>query len=87
MLAALAVAAETETLKADDRLDALLECLASLPPAQRDLVLNRYRTGGSVKHLAEQMKRTPAAVSNMLYRVRTQLLNCVRRKLGDPHHQ
>jgi RNA polymerase sigma-70 factor (ECF subfamily) len=83
VLAALAVAGETAAMQANDRLDALLECLASLPEGQRKLVLQRYQSGGSVQHLATQMKRTPAAISNLLYRVRTQLLNCVRRRMDD----
>ncbi len=83
LLAAVAVTAESETLKIDGRLDALLHCLAALPAEQREVVLGRYQPGGSVKEMAEKMKRTPAAISNALYRVRTQLMNCIRRTMDD----
>lgn len=83
VLASLATFGETATAKIDDRLEALLECLAALPVAQREIILKRYQAGGSVQRLAEHLKRTPAAISNHLYRLRSRLLDCVRRKLDE----
>jgi len=87
LLSALAVTGESVMENTDDRLDALLQCLAALPEEQREVILQRYEPGGSVKRIAEKLKRTPAAISNILYRVRSQLLNCVRSKTADSSHQ
>lgn len=83
VLARLAEAGEQAVFASDDRLEALMACLASLPYRQRELVLRRYQAENSVKQLADQMRKTPAAISNLLYRTRAQLLECVRRKLGE----
>lgn len=83
VLARLAAAGQQAALESDHRIEALMACIASLPNRQRDLVLSRYQAENSVKQLADQMTKTPAAVSNLLYRIRTQLLECVRRKLGE----
>ncbi len=65
----------------DQRLRALDECLQQLTPAQRDIVTERYRGDRSVAQLAESLKKTPSALSASLYRIRTLLLECVRRKM------
>ena len=79
-LVAARVSESNETL--DDRVQALENCLKDLPTEHRTLIVERYRTDGKVKALAEQQGKTPAAVSAMLYRIRSALLECVERKLG-----
>lgn len=66
----------------DARMHALEQCLNQLQPRQRELIVERYRPDGSVATLANRLDKTPAAVSAMLYRIRTALLECVERKLG-----
>ena len=67
--------------KLDGRRDALRQCLQKLPPDHRDLVEKRYRAGGSVQGIAENSGRTPGVVSQTLYRIRTELLDCIRTSL------
>jgi RNA polymerase sigma-70 factor (ECF subfamily) len=62
---------------------ALEGCLAKLAPNQRDLVLRRYAEGGSVEGLAAELGRTPASVSQTLYRLREVLLECIRRSTAS----
>ena len=60
-----------------DRLTALRGCLEKLPPSSRRLLEERYAPGGSVKDLAETDRRSVAAVSQVLYRIREKLLHCI----------
>ncbi len=65
----------------DERMQALDACLELLSSEHRDLVMARYRPNGSVTQLAQTLNKTPAAISASLYRIRTTLMECVRRKL------
>jgi RNA polymerase sigma-70 factor (ECF subfamily) len=60
-----------------DRLAALRSCLNKLPAASRKLLEQRYAPGGSVKELAEADGRSVAAISQVLYRLREKLLECM----------
>jgi RNA polymerase sigma-70 factor (ECF subfamily) len=60
-----------------DRLVALRGCLEKLPPPSRRLLEERYAPGGSVKNLADADGRSVAALSQVLYRIREKLLNCI----------
>lgn len=69
----------------DERSAALDDCLRQLKPNQKKMILDRYRAGGGVAALAEELDKSAAAVSAMLYRIRAALLDCVQRKLsGNP---
>jgi RNA polymerase sigma-70 factor (ECF subfamily) len=61
-----------------DRLVALRGCLEKLPDQSRRLLEERYAPGGSVKDLADADGRSVAALSQVLYRIREKLLNCVK---------
>lgn len=61
--------------------DLLQECLKQLSSEQRDLLARRYAAGGSVQQIAASQGRTVGAVSQMLYRIRESLLNCVSQRL------
>jgi RNA polymerase sigma-70 factor (ECF subfamily) len=63
--------------------DALRECLQRLPAEQRDVLVQRYQPGGSVKQLAQSRGQTVGAISQMLYRIRESLLNCVSQRLQE----
>ncbi len=63
----------------------LRKCLGQLSQEHRDLLAARYGVGGSVKRVAELRGQGVGAVSQMLYRIRESLLNCVLQQLksGD----
>jgi len=61
----------------------LRDCLGKLPHDQRDLVEERYASGGSVKQIAESKGRSEGAVSQMLYRIRESLLDCVSHRVAE----
>jgi RNA polymerase sigma-70 factor (ECF subfamily) len=61
------------------RRDRLEECLRKLPDRQRELILARYLDGASVVELAVQTQRTANAVSQLLFRARKNLLDCLGR--------
>lgn len=75
--------AEAKIEQIDSRRDALRECLAALSPAHRQMVETRYAIGGSVRMIADQLGRPEPAISRALYRVRSLLLNCIRRKMSE----
>ncbi len=60
-----------------DRLVALRGCLEKLPEPSRRLLQERYAPGASVKNLAETGGRSVAALSQVLYRIREKLLQCM----------
>ena len=66
----------------NDRATALEECLQLLSHEHRQLIMERYRGDEKVSQLAEKLNKSPAAISALLYRTRTALLECVERKLG-----
>lgn len=63
--------------------ESLRECLKRLPAEQRDLVACRYAEGGSVKQIAQSRGQSAGAVSQILYRIRESLLNCVSRYVQE----
>lgn len=77
---------ERQAARADDAsryAEALRQCLGKLQEDQRKLVEERYSPGGSVKKIAESRVQTVGAVSQMLYRIREGLMNCITRSLGE----
>ncbi len=59
-------------------LESLKHCLGKLTSGDRQLVLQRYEPGASVKSLAESLGRSPNALSKALGRIRGQLYDCIR---------
>jgi RNA polymerase sigma-70 factor (ECF subfamily) len=82
LLAVVASESLRETEGIEERTAALRQCLERLSPEHRDIVIARYRPGGSVSSLAQSLGKTPNAVSAILHRLRTALLDCVSRRLG-----
>jgi RNA polymerase sigma-70 factor (ECF subfamily) len=64
------------------RLAALDDCVARLPPEQRDLLDRRYAGHEAVFDLAASLGQTPNVVSANLYRIRKALLRCLEAALG-----
>jgi RNA polymerase sigma-70 factor (ECF subfamily) len=62
---------------------ALAECLEKLPDKQRDMVMQRYSAFGSVQAVAQQHGRTPGAIRQTLFRVRTALLKCIEHRVAQ----
>ncbi len=86
-LAHLAEASASRASGFEDRRRALHECLSVLPTDQRDLLMQRYEPGSSVKSIGLRLGRPVASISQTLYRVRNTLLDCVRGKMargGNP---
>lgn len=77
------VAAESSKTMAnlEDRSDALRECLDKLSAANREILMRRYQPGGNVTAIAESLGKTPNAISALLHRLRSGLIDCVAHKL------
>ncbi len=72
--------------KADDletRLSALAGCIAKLKPRDRELLSQHYRSGTTMKAVAEQIGRPADTVYKALKRVRRALFDCVSRTLAE----
>jgi len=63
--------------------EAIRECLSSLPKDAQTLIEERYSSGGCVSQIAVSRGLTAGAVSQMLYRIRETLLNCVSQQLQE----
>jgi RNA polymerase sigma-70 factor (ECF subfamily) len=70
-------AEERAAERAAQRAQAMRHCLGRLSDEQRTLLDRRYAHGTAVQDLAEQLKRSPNAVSMLLLRVRNRLRRCV----------
>lgn len=78
------IAAEYERQSArGGALHALEHCLQKLPPAQRELVEQRYLRGESVHDIAARQGRAANAVSALLYRIRSLLATRVDHTLAQ----
>ncbi len=64
--------------EADRREEALKKCLEHLPADHRSLIERRYAPGASVQNLAAAEGKSVGALSQMLYRIREALLNCIQ---------
>lgn len=61
----------------------LRNCLEKLPTDQQELVRKRYSPGGVVKEIADARKQSVGAISQLLYRIRESLLNCVTLQMQE----
>ena len=75
------LSAEAERLQTphDDVFLALDACLERLPVPDRELLMRRYATGGTVKDLAQEIGKSPGAIRVALFRLRNALMECVER--------
>jgi RNA polymerase sigma-70 factor (ECF subfamily) len=65
-----------------ERATALRGCLEKLAPQSRRLLESRYAPGGSVQELARADGRSIAALSQLLYRIRETLQQCIESALA-----
>lgn len=62
--------------------EALAECMDRLDGRAAQAVKGHYFEGLKLSELAERMAMSPAALRQLVHRVRVLLLECVRRRLG-----
>ena len=67
----------------NDDLEAFQRCFAKLSEQDRVLVGLRYEPGATVENIAKTVGRSSAAVYKALGRIRTWLLECMRRGLSE----
>lgn len=63
-----------------ERFEMLDDCLAALTPEQQELIRLRYRTGGSIREVAQTRQQSSGSIATMLFRIRKLLLDCIERK-------
>jgi RNA polymerase sigma-70 factor, ECF subfamily len=68
--------------EAEDRREALKECLQEIQGRRREVLELRYRQNARVMEIASQFAMSSSAVSVMLFRIRAALFDCVQRKLA-----
>ena len=79
ILNTLAGEAESRFAAGDQTLLARLErCMEKLSPFHRRLIRHRYGNNLLANEIADNLVRSPSAVRQLLYRIRTRLLKCVR---------
>jgi RNA polymerase sigma-70 factor (ECF subfamily) len=86
IIAALAEEAAAEMPLHDRRLAALDACFDKLPKERRQLIIAAYMPGTSQKDLAKQLKRSEAALYQLLSRIRQELWRCVELTLAKEAH-
>lgn len=61
--------------------EAMRTCLQKMPTSQREILEQRYAPGGSVTTLAKAHQKSVGAISQLLYRLRQALMDCVYQRL------
>lgn len=83
LLDGMAEAASAVDAMAESRLKALHRCLQLLPERQREVIRRRYLDGEAVQGIAARTGMEANAVSQLLFRARKNLLECIRRHVAD----
>jgi RNA polymerase sigma-70 factor, ECF subfamily len=83
---ALCEAASGPDVRQQERLDALKGCMAKLNDADQKLLVRCYSGGLRIKEIAEQEGKNANALYAALHRIRTLLMDCVRRTLAAGEH-
>jgi RNA polymerase sigma-70 factor (ECF subfamily) len=65
--------------------EVMRECLRKLPAESQTLLEERYSIGISVSEIAASRGTSAGAISQMLYRIREALLNCMSHRLQEGH--
>ncbi len=74
---------DEEATELQPQVSALRKCLEQLKPEQREMIQKRYTPNGSVEELAQQTGKSEAAISQLLYRLREILRNCIEMRLAE----
>jgi len=77
------VADEAASWRRDDdlRIEALRECMATLPQADRTLIQMRYAENATIEQMADAIERSGKTVYRLLGQIHAALLRCVQLKL------
>src|SRR5215213_8391101 len=78
IVAALAIEAKELDDKYEERASALGRCLEKIHARSREALRLRYAEELAVKDMAEKMNRTSNAISQLLFRARHWLIECVK---------
>jgi RNA polymerase sigma-70 factor (ECF subfamily) len=81
LIQSLAAEGATDVTADDPQMRALDVCFRRLEESDRELIQLRYRDEKPAREIAAALGRTPHAISQSLYRIRTALLNCIQRRL------
>ncbi|GAB5559683.1 MAG: sigma-70 family RNA polymerase sigma factor [Synoicihabitans sp.] len=65
----------------ESRHEALQSCLESLRSKDRDLLLHRYNSSGSLRDYSERTGRSVGGLKVTLHRLRSSLLDCISNRL------
>lgn len=74
-----------DTWKDNDRIEALEICLKKLPLQQRQLLDDRYSSGGTIKELANSINSSTSRLKMILFRARNNLRDCIMSLSHEPH--
>ena len=77
--------ASTERIEAEQR--ALTDCVETLKPRERELILLRFAPKATTKSVAQDLNMTTAAVYKAINRIQAVLMKCIQRTLGDRERQ
>ena len=66
----------------ESKQEALMSCLATLRPNEKQLIMHRYASTGTLAEYANQVGRSVRGLKVTLHRLRNRLLDCIRRKLA-----
>lgn len=72
--------------QAEDRVEALVQCVERLPQHHQQLLKQRYSSNTTLKQLAESEGKSEAAIAMLLSRLRKSLFRCVRSKMALQAH-
>lgn len=75
-------AAQSDSLRSDDRREALAGCVEKLGPTDRDLLTRRYADGATVQTVSRDIGRSADALYKALGRIQYALFECVQRSLA-----
>jgi len=87
LLDGVAAAMDEADAGADTRHAALDACLPKLPARQREIITRRYLHGERVDAIGATLNLPANAVSQILWRARQNLLECINRTTGAPPNQ
>ena len=78
LLAKMADSATETAESVSDRGEYLKECLDELEESDRALLCERYQPGAKVADIARREGRSAAAVSQLLFRIRNRVMDCIK---------
>jgi RNA polymerase sigma-70 factor, ECF subfamily len=72
---------QSRSLRLEERGEFLADCMAKLPPRDRELLAERLKDGATTQSTAERLGRTADVVYKAMARIRRLLADCIERRL------